>query len=150
MITTWESAAEGVLELPSGRLVRGRGLRDPLPEGPLPDFGLYLLGQEPAAFGWESKWLRWRDFWLPEDRESMIDALRDVFVRAETSRVELACKGGIGRTGTALACLAILDGVPANEAVAYVRKRYRVRAVENPWQHRFVKRFSLPGITPPE
>jgi hypothetical protein len=33
--------------------------------------------------------------------------------------VEIACGGGRGRTGTALACLAVLDGVPAEQAVAY-------------------------------
>ncbi len=29
----------------------------------------------------------------------------------------------MGRTGTALACLAVLDGVPADEAVAFVRAK---------------------------
>ncbi|MYS08771.1 protein phosphatase, partial [Streptomyces sp. SID6041] len=40
----WETTAAGVLRLPSGRLVRGRGLRRPLPPGPEPAFALYLLG----------------------------------------------------------------------------------------------------------
>ena len=39
----------GVLRLPSGRLVRGRGLSRPLPEGPAPAFGLYLLGRDPEV-----------------------------------------------------------------------------------------------------
>ena len=47
---------------------------------------------------------------------------------------------GHGRTGTSLACLAVLDGVPAAEAVAYVRARYDHRAVETPWQRRYVTR----------
>ncbi|WP_372511447.1 hypothetical protein [Lentzea californiensis] len=34
-----------------------------------------------------------------------------------------------------------LDGVPAAEAVAYVRARYDHRAVEAPWQRRYVARF---------
>lgn len=46
-----------------------------------------------------------------------------------------------GRTGISLACLAVLDGVPAAEAVAYVRARYDHRAVETPWQRRYVARF---------
>ncbi len=54
---------------------------------------------------------------------------------------EIACAGGRGRTGTALACLAILDGVPAPRAVEYVREHYHRRAVETPWQRRFVARF---------
>ncbi|NUP61376.1 MAG: protein phosphatase, partial [Nonomuraea sp.] len=57
-------------------------------------------------------------------------------------RVEVACGGGRGRTGTALACLAVLDGVPAAEAVRYVRSHYDRHAVETPWQRRFVARFS--------
>ncbi|WP_431782845.1 hypothetical protein [Streptomyces chumphonensis] len=43
----WEPDAAGVLRLPSGVLLRGRGLRNEFPEGPSPDFGLYLLGEEP-------------------------------------------------------------------------------------------------------
>lgn len=68
-------------------------------------------------------------------------ALREAWHRATNERVELACGGGRGRTGTALACLAVLDGVSAAEAVAYVREHYSLRAVENPWQRRYVDRF---------
>jgi hypothetical protein len=35
----------------------------------------------------------------------------------------------------------VLDGVPAEQAVAFVRKHYVNRAVETPWQHRYVTRF---------
>ncbi|WP_422641058.1 hypothetical protein [Streptomyces formicae] len=41
---TWQEPAPGVMRLPSGRLVRGRGLRRPLPAGPAPDFAVSLLG----------------------------------------------------------------------------------------------------------
>ncbi|GAB3988617.1 protein-tyrosine phosphatase family protein [Actinoallomurus acanthiterrae] len=142
MITTWEPTAVGVLRLPSGRLVRGRGLRRPLPDGPAPAYGLYLLGHEPPSVAWETRWLRWPDFRLPSDRADAVDALREAWKRAETERVEIACGGGVGRTGTALACLAVLDGVPGSEAVAYVREHYAKRAVETPWQRRYVARFS--------
>ena len=40
-----------------------------------------------------------------------------------------------------LLSLAVVDGVPADEAVAYVRREYSPRAVETPWQRRFVARF---------
>ncbi|AXY53304.1 protein-tyrosine phosphatase [Rhodococcus ruber] len=56
-------------------------------------------------------------------------------------RVEVACGGGHGRTGTAPACLAILDGVPPADAVAYVREHYSRRAVDTPGQRRFVAAF---------
>ena len=141
MTGTWEPSAAGVLRLPSDRLVRGRALSRPLPAGPPPAFALYLLGHEPAPVEWQARWLRWPDFWLPSDRPAATAALREAWARAEHERVEIACGGGRGRTGTALACLAVLDGVPSGDAVAYVRTHYSRRAVETPWQRRFVARF---------
>jgi hypothetical protein len=141
MTTTWEPGTPGVLSLPSGRLVRGRALRRPLPAGAEPTFGVYLLGRQPPEVGWESRWLRWRDFWLPADRAAAAKVLREAWSRAESERVEIACSGGQGRTGTAMACLAVLDGVPAAKAVDYVRQHYAPHAVETPWQRRFVQRF---------
>ena len=67
--------------------------------------------------------------------------LVDAWALAAGERVEVACAGGRGRTGTALACLAVLDGVPAAEAVAFVRERYDPHAVETPWQRRYVLRW---------
>ncbi|MFC3346146.1 protein-tyrosine phosphatase family protein [Streptomyces echinoruber] len=134
------------MRLPSGRLVRGRGLRRPLdPAAPLPTYGVYLLGRRPPDVPWEAHWLRWPDFRLPADREAARAVLTEVWERAATERVELACGGGRGRTGTALACLAVLDGVPAARAVAYVREHYDRRAVETPWQRRYVRTFPAAG-----
>lgn len=139
---SWNPEEPGVLALPSGRLVRGRGLRWPLPEGPPPEFALYLLGDEPPAVAWRYRWVRWPDFRLPSDRVAARDALVEAWERAASERVEVACVGGRGRTGTALACVAVLDGIPAADAVAYVRQHYHRRAVETPWQRRYVTRFN--------
>ena len=130
------------MSLPSGRLVRGRGLRRPPPDGALPEFAVYLLNKRPEPASWEVRWLRWPDFRLPTDRRDARVALREAWYRAANERVELACFGGHGRTGTALACLAVLDGVPPAEAVAYVREHYDLRAVETPGQRRYVTRFA--------
>lgn len=130
-----------MLRLPSGRLVRGRGLRHGVPDGPEPMFGLYLLGRTPPPTSWESRWVRWPDFLLPTDRADAAAALREAWRRAEAERVEVACKAGIGRTGTALACLAVLDGLAAEHAVDHVREHYHRRAVETPWQRRYVRDF---------
>ncbi|WP_338886828.1 protein-tyrosine phosphatase family protein [Rhodococcus sovatensis] len=144
MVTrSWDLGAPGILRLPSGPVVRGRGLRAPTPLGPTPDFGVYLQGKEPAAFEWESRWIRWPDFWLPSDRSAFGNVLRDVLRRCEGERVEIACGGGYGRTGTALACLVVADGLPNDEAVSYVRQHYSRRAVETPWQKRFVEKFRV-------
>lgn len=142
MTDTWDPAMQGVLRLPSGRLLRGRGLRHGEPEpGAVPGFGLYLLGREPGPMAWEARWLCWPDFRLPADRTEAAAAFREAWRRSERERVEVACGGGQGRTGTALACLAILDGVAPGEAVAFVRANYNPRAVETPWQRRYVARF---------
>jgi hypothetical protein len=139
----WSPAAPGVLRLPSGRLIRGRGLRrEPVPEGPAPSFGLYLLGKPPPPLPWEHRWLRWPDFRLPADDTEALAALTQAWERAGAERVEVACAGGHGRTGTALACIAILDGVPSAEAVAFVREHYDAQAVETPAQRRYVSRWS--------
>ncbi|WKU43402.1 protein phosphatase [Streptomyces sp. VNUA116] len=142
MTETWNAGDAGILQLPSGRLVRGRGLRRPLPAGPAPAFAVYLLGKRPPEVPWEAAWLRWPDFRLPGSPAEARAVLGAAWARAAAERVEIACAGGRGRTGTALACLAVLDGVPADRAVAYVRHHYDPRAVETPWQKRYVRRFT--------
>src|SRR3569833_71660 len=141
----WKTGDAGVLQLPSGRMIRGRGLRDPMPSGHPPAFGVYLLGDRPPEFGWTSRWIRWPDFRLPADPAYAREVLTEAWRRSADERVEVACFGGRGRTGTALACIAVRDGVPAEDAVAFVREHYPPRAVEAPWQRRFVRRFAAGG-----
>ena len=137
-MATWEPAAAGVVRFPSGRLIRGRALRRPLQAGPSPEFAVYLLGTAPPRFEWEQRWVRWPDFWLPANKTDAMGALREAWVRSESERVEVACLGGHGRTGTALACIAVMDGVPPEHAVSFVREHYGP-AVETPWQHWYVR-----------
>lgn len=144
MTDPWDPTSAGVLRLPSGRLVRGRSLRQPLPPGPTPTFAVYLLDTTPPAVAWESRWLRWPDFWLPTDQKHARKVLHEAWESALTQRVEIACRGGRGRTGTGLACLAVIDGIPAKQAVAFVRQHYHPHAVETPWQKRYVTRFTTP------
>jgi len=141
-MSAWGAGDPGTLSLSSGRLVRARRLRRLAPDDTLPEFGVYLLNKRPEPVPWEARWVRWPDFRLPTDRRDAQDALREAWRRAADERVEIACNGGRGRTGTALACLAVLDGVAPREAVAYVREHYDPRAVETPWQRRYVTRFA--------
>lgn len=141
MAETWNPSDDGVIRFPSGVLVRGRGLRRPLPAGPTPSLTVHLLGAEPPLTDWDTQWVPWPDFRLPRDRHLARAVLAEALERAAYERVEVACGGGLGRTGTALACMAVLDGVPPDEAVAFVRRHYHRRAVETPWQRRFVRRF---------
>ncbi len=120
----------GVIPLPGGALVRGRRLADPACAA---DFALVLApGPVPP---WPHRRLAWPDFWVPTDRGDALDALHDARRRTQAGeRVEVACRGGRGRTGTALAALAVLDGLTPAEAVGWVRARYHPQAVETPWQ----------------
>lgn len=136
------SPGPGVVELPDGTRLCGRSLRRSLPAGPDPEFGVYLSTRPPGPVPWPSRWLRWRDFGLPRDPDEAVEVLREALRRAgEGQRVEVACGGGRGRTGTALAGIAVLAGVPAGEAVAWVRRHYHPRAVETRRQQRFVENF---------
>jgi hypothetical protein len=105
-----------------------------------PDYGLYLdpCWQPP----WDHGYLDWPDFGVPESTEAVAEALRAVLQRARSGQdVEIGCLGGHGRTGTALACLAILTGHPALDAVAWVRSGYCSKAVETPEQEAFIAAF---------
>lgn len=124
----------GLITLPSGLRVRGRRLRDPASPA---DFALVLArGPVPA---WPHRRIRWPDFWVPLDRVDALDALREAHRRAQAGqRVEAACRGGTGRTGTALAALAVLDGLSPQDALRWVRAGYHPAAVETPWQKHFL------------
>lgn len=108
-----------------------------------PDYGLYLDSR------WQPPWdhghVDWPDFGVPADTRAVAGALWTVLERARAGEhVEVGCLGGHGRTGTALACLAVLTGYPAVDAVAWVRSGYCEQAVETPGQEAFVAALFSP------
>jgi hypothetical protein len=125
----------GLITLPGGARVRGRRLVEQVSPA---DFALVLAkGPIPA---WPHRLIRWPDFGVPVDREDALSALHEALGRARGGeRVEVACRGGVGRTGTALAALGVLDGLTSSEALAWVRADYHHRAVETPWQRRWLR-----------
>jgi hypothetical protein len=132
-----------VVVLPSGARVRGRRIFDDPDADPDPDF-LLALTQGPLR-PWPCRRINWPDFWIPIDRADALDALGESLRRARAGQaVEVACRGGRGRTGTALAALAVLDGMPANLAVRWVRDNYDPKAVETPWQAWWVRTIPCP------
>jgi hypothetical protein len=103
----------------------------------VPDHGLYL--DERWAPPWSHDHVDWPDFGVPGDPAGLVAALRALLDRARRGeRVEIGCLGAHGRTGTALACLAVLTGHPAADAVTWTRTTYCPKAVETPEQEAFV------------
>ncbi|HTF53320.1 MAG TPA: protein-tyrosine phosphatase family protein [Pseudonocardia sp.] len=151
-----EDQLVGAISLPDGTMLRGRGRREPLPSGPPPDYGLYLGRPPDSARGrlpwrggsawrpdWPADWIDWPDFRTPRDSEAAAALIRHAYLLARSrQRVEVACVGGIGRTGTVIACMAILAGHPADDAVNWTRRHYRPRAVETPGQRRWISWFA--------
>lgn len=137
----------GAIELPDGTWVRGRGLRLPLPQGPTPDYGLYLgVGSFRKRFDpdltWPHDWVAWPDMMVPLSRRRAVADIRRLHERALAGqRVEVACGAGRGRTGTVISCLAILAGVPHADAVTWTRTHHDPRSVETAWQRLWVSRF---------
>ena len=110
---------------------------DPYGRDKPPEYGLYLdrLWQPP----WAHEHLDWLDFGVPDDAAQVLAALGSFLERARAGeRVELGCLGGHGRTGTALACLAVLSGVAPGQAVAWARANYCAEAVETAEQEALV------------
>jgi protein-tyrosine phosphatase len=141
-VSVWSAGDVGIVEFPDGRRVRGTSVRRPHGGLQGPDLRVYLLGRDPRIDGRAYRWVRWRDFGLPSSTEDALDALREAHSRAAVERVEVACAGGIGRTGTALSVLAIMSGIPADEAVAWVRSTYHPKAVETVRQRRWIERVA--------
>jgi hypothetical protein len=70
-------------------------------------------------------------------------AFLEAWHRAERGDiVDVACDGGTGRTGMAVACLAVLAGVEPDAAVTWVRANYHPFAVEVPEQEALIPRFA--------
>lgn len=110
---------------------------DPYERDTQPAFGLYLDDRWQPP--WHHKHVDWPDFGVPADPERLRSALAEVLERARRGEtVEIGCLGGHGRTGTALACLAVLAGTPPEDAVAWVRSNYCEKAVETDAQERLV------------
>jgi hypothetical protein len=130
----WSDPA-GVVTLPHGARVRGRRLAVAPVEAA--EFTLVLAdGPLPP---WPYRLIDWPDLSVPTDRDDALAALAEALRRANAgARVEAACPGGLGRTGTALAALAVSDGMAADRAIGWVRTAYHPRAVETPEQVQWV------------
>ena len=91
------------------------------------------LGDVAEAAGLEWHWLPIRDVHAPDERFERLWTYSGHILRrklASGERIVLHCRGGLGRTGTVAARLAIECGVAPEEALLRVRKA-RPRTVES-------------------
>lgn len=110
---------------------------DPYQREQAPDFGVYL--DERWNPPWPHESIDWPDFGVPAEPGPVAASLKDALDRARAGeRVEIGCLGAHGRTGTALAVLAVLAGHPADDAVEWVRRTYCDQAIETDEQAAFV------------
>ncbi|GAB3912402.1 protein-tyrosine-phosphatase [Microlunatus endophyticus] len=128
-----------VVRLPDGTPITAVSFdpADPYARDRDPDFGLYLDPRWRPS--WDHDHLDWPDFGVPADRAIVLSDLGSLLDRARQGQsVEIGCLGGHGRTGTALALLAVLAGHPSDDAVAWVRTHYCPKAVETDEQQAYV------------
>jgi protein-tyrosine phosphatase len=138
----------GRLELPlDGKLISiSGGPFDAMPEGAR---GLCL--EAGAARAAEAEWqLDVPDYGVPDEAglrailAQMLEAMR----AAPNDAYHIGCKAGIGRTGTAMACLAIMAGAVEGDPVAWLRAAYFQGAIETPGQEAFVRGFARERLAP--
>jgi protein-tyrosine phosphatase len=133
--------------LPDGTVILAQGRLDIVPaERPRnPDFALYLdrRWEGDPQVTWPHRIIAWADFGLPVDEPEVFEAVADLYAQARAGElVEVACYGGVGRTGTVLGCLTVLAGVAAPEAMAWVRSSYHPSAIETTEQEQLILRFA--------
>lgn len=103
------------VQFPDGTMVRTAALADRRVQDDWREFELYMDD------AWKPKWpadvISGQDFGLPEDPSRTAEQIREAFGRAQAGRhLEVGCRGGLGRTGTVLACMAVLAGIDREQA----------------------------------
>lgn len=128
------------VRFPDGTVIRTSAVADRQEVDDWRDYGLYF--DSAWAPTWRADVVPWADYGLPSQPEDAALHIRAAFERASDGQhVEIGCTGALGRTGTALACMAILAGVPSEQAVEWVRRNYEASAIETKAQERWVRWF---------
>lgn len=131
------------LRLPDATKILGSGCFVRTTDDEVPDFGLYAYeGWRPT---WPAAFIEWVDFGLPVDTPMASRLIVEAFDRARSGQtVEVGCHAGNGRTGTIIACMAILAGTAASDAVEWTKSNYCLHAIDTWEQERWVEVFAPP------
>lgn len=125
-----------------GVVVHASKVRNHTPDT-TPDLGCYAYGgwnpASPALF------IPWQDYGLPTCTYTQAArAIKQAFDAAKDGQVvEVGCMGGHGRTGTILACMAVLADpeLTGPEAVKFIKATHCTKAVETSSQEWYVRWF---------
>jgi protein-tyrosine phosphatase len=79
----------------------------------------------------------------PRDNAAVRAILASIAAARARGQVAVACMGGVGRSGTVVACALVAAGWDANAAIGHVRRLRHPTAVETPAQEAFVRKFHL-------
>lgn len=149
---TWQKCRhyEQAVKFPDGTTVYASSRHDRKATDSRPDMGLYLdPSWRPASV---ATFIPWRDHGLPAIRwDHAVDVIVDAYAQArEGWTVEVGCIGGHGRTGTVLACMAVLAGVSPDQACSWVWEHYCKEAIESDDQIWWVYWFAAKVLGYPE
>ncbi len=128
------------VKMPDGVNIYASSVSERAEDDKIPDWGLYL---DPS---WKPRgmagFIEWPDYKLPLDWEAAALMIVDAYRKASTgSWVEVGCIGGHGRTGTVLACMAVLGGLYPEEAIRYIKTEYCSSATDTAAQRWWVEWF---------
>ena len=140
------------VEFPDGVTVYASSLHDRDIVDESPDFGLYLdTTWDPTTIAYT---LHWPDFNIPPVLHTAAYTIVDVYNKARKGLwIEVGCIGGHGRTGTVLACMAVLSGMPWKDAIKWVRNTYcgeAIETIEQEWMVSWFDAFVNGGESPSE
>ena len=139
----------GAITLPvDGRLVRITGG----PFDALPDGARGLCLEADSARVAEAQWrLDVPDFGVPDAAalHAVLSAMLAAMRARPSDAYHIGCRAGLGRSGLALACLAVLAGAVQGDPVAWLRAAYVPEAIETPAQEDFVRGFAAQGFAAP-
>jgi protein-tyrosine phosphatase len=135
------------VEFPDGTTVKALSIYERKEHDDERDFGLYMYEKWQPT--WPAEVIPWPNFSVPADWDRAAEQIEAAFARARAGQtVEVGCQVGLGRTGTVLACMACLAGVPGSQAVTWVRENYNPRAVETSEQEAWVSWFAQRAANP--
>jgi hypothetical protein len=125
------------VEFPFGWTTR-RVLAGPYQNRPRDVWGVNLMAEQPTLPAKVK--LLIKDFATPSKTEMSLALEHIVVAMMSKEPVYIGCRGGLGRTGTVLGCLAVTLGVPG-DPVLWVRENYHPHAIETYAQERYVRDF---------